>query len=162
MLGRPMIFLDSFQFMSSSLDALANNLPDEAFKYTSEVFKDKKFKLIKHMITWAALISLMKNYQEKLNFTVFFKMSTYQTCTNVLSVWQTFSLKTTGQYHDLYLKSDILLLTDVFVNFRKTCLRYYKLDPYHYFSGLGMSWDSMLKMTDIKLELMTEIDVSIY
>ena len=66
------------------------------------------------MITWAALISLMKHYQEKLNFTVFFKMSTYQTCTNVLSVWQTFSLKTTGQYHDLYLKSDILLLTDVF------------------------------------------------
>ena len=51
------------------------------------------------------------------------------------------------------------MLTDVFVNFRKTCLRYYKLDPYHYFSGPGMSWDSMLKMTDIKLELMTEIDM---
>ena len=83
----------------------------------------------------------------------------YKHAQNVLSVWQTFSLKTTGQYHDLYLKSDILLLTDVFVNFRKTCLRYYKLDPYHYFSGPGMSWDSMLKMTDIKLELMTEIEM---
>ena len=63
----------------------------------------------------------------------------YKHAQYVCCVWQTFSLKTTGQYHDLYLKSDILLLTDVFVNFRKTCLRYYKLDPYHYFSGPGMS-----------------------
>ena len=67
-----------------------------------------------------------------------------------------------GQYHDLYLRSDILLLTDVFENFRKTCLVYYHLDPYHYFSSPGMSWDAMLKMTNIKLELMTEIDIFQY
>ena len=61
------------------------------------------------------------------------------------------NLKNMGQYHDLYLKSDILLLVDVFENFRKTCLEYYQLDPCHYFTSPGLSWDAMLKMTDIKL-----------
>ena len=74
-------------------------------------------------------------------------------------IWNTFNLKTMGDYHNLYLKSDVLLLTDVFENFRKTCLQYYKLDPCHYFTSPGLSWDAMLKMTDIKLELMTDIDM---
>ena len=68
-------------------------------------------------------------------------------------------IKTMGEYHDLYLVSDVLLLTDVFENFRKTCMQYYKLDPCHYFTSLGLSWDAMLKMTNIKLELMTDIDM---
>ena len=75
------------------------------------------------------------------------------------TVWETFNLNTMDDYHNLYLKSDILLLADVFQNFRKTCLQYYKLDPCHYFTSPGLSWDSMLKMTDIKLELMTDIDM---
>ena len=64
-----------------------------------------------------------------------------------------------GDYHDLYLKFDILLLADVFENFRSTCLQYYKLDPCHYVTSPGLSWDAMLKMTDIKLELMSDIDM---
>ena len=75
------------------------------------------------------------------------------------NVWNTFNLKTMGEYHDLYLKSDILLSAVVFEIFRKTCLQYYKLDPAHYFSSPGLSWDRMLKMTDIKLELVTDIDM---
>ena len=75
------------------------------------------------------------------------------------NVWNKFNLKNMGEYHDLYLQSDILLLADVFENFRKTCLEYYKLDPCHYFTSPGLSWDAMLKMTDIKLELMTDIDM---
>ena len=76
---------------------------------------------------------------------------------NSQNVWNTFSLKSMGEYHDLYLKSDVLLSADVFENFRKTCLEYYKLDPAHYFTSPGLSWNAMLKMTDIKLELMTDI-----
>ena len=75
------------------------------------------------------------------------------------TVWNTFKLRNMGDYHDLYLKSDILLLADVFENFRKTCLQYYKLDPCHYFTSPGLSWDAMLKMTDIILELMIDIDM---
>ena len=62
-----------------------------------------------------------------------------------------------AEYHDLYLKSDVLLLADVFENFRKTCMQYYKLDPCHYFTSPGLSWDAMLKMTDIKLELIIDV-----
>ena len=53
----------------------------------------------------------------------------------------------------------MLLLTDVFKNFRKTCMQYYKLDPCHYFTSPGLSWDAILKMTNIKLELMTDSDM---
>lgn len=74
-------------------------------------------------------------------------------------VWNTFGLKNMGEYHDLYQKSDILLLRDVFENFRKTSLQYYKLDPAHCFTSTGLSWDAMLKMTDILLELMTDVDI---
>ena len=71
--------------------------------------------------------------------------------THVQKVWNTFKMKTMGEYHDLYLKSDILLLADVFENFRRTCLQYYKLDPCHYFTSPGLSWDAMLKMTHIDM-----------
>ena len=64
-----------------------------------------------------------------------------------------------SNYHYLYLMSDILLLADVFENFRKTCLQYYKLDRCHYYTSPGLSWDSMLEMTDTKLEPMHDIDM---
>ena len=73
--------------------------------------------------------------------------------------WKTFKIKTMDECHNLCLGSDVLLLTDVFENFRKTCMQYYKLDPCHYFTSPGLSWDAMLKMTNIKLELMTDIDM---
>ena len=65
-------------------------------------------------------------------------------------------MKNMGDYHDHYLKKDVLLLADVFEKFLDTCLKYYKLDPCHYFNAPVLSWDAMLKMTDVKLEKISD------
>ena len=63
-----------------------------------------------------------------------------------------------GDYHHHYLKKDVLLSADVFEMFVATCLRFYGLDPCHYFSSPGLSWHAMLKMAGVKLEKISDID----
>ena len=153
--------------VSNSLDRLVSNLPDDAFKYTSEVFKNEKFELMKQkgVYPYDYMDSFKKFNKEKLPTKErFYSILNNQTITDedykhAQTVWETFDLENMGEYHDLYLKSDVLLLADVFENFRKTCLQYYKLDPCQYLTSPGLSWESMLKMTDIKLELMTDVDM---
>ena len=67
-----------------------------------------------------------------------------------------------GDYDDLYLKTDVLLLADVFENFINACVDYYGLDPCHYFSSPGLSWDAMLKITEIELDLISDIDMHLF
>ena len=67
-------------------------------------------------------------------------------------VWEHFNIQSLGEYHDLYLKTDVLLLTDVFENFRDMRIEYYGLDPAHYYTLPNYAWDVMLKMTDVELE----------
>ena len=166
MLGNHLTFIDSFQFMSSSLEKLVSNMPKESFKYTSEVFEGKEFDLMvrKGVYPYDYMDSFDK-FNEKLpSKEEFYSLLNDEHISNedyehAQNVWNTFSLKNMGDYHNLYLESDVLLLADVFENFRKTCLEYYKLDPCHYFTSPGLSWDAMLKMTNIKLELMTDVDM---
>ena len=77
-------------------------------------------------------------------------------------VWKEFECKTIGDYHDLYNKTDVLLLADVFETFRKKCLDVYKLDPAHYYTSPGLSWDALLKKTGIVLELLTDYDMHLF
>ena len=77
-------------------------------------------------------------------------------------VWTTFNCQTIGDYHDLYLQTDVLLLADVFENFRRTALSTYKLDPAHYYTLPGYSWDALLKLTNVSLELLTEPDIYLF
>ena len=77
-------------------------------------------------------------------------------------IWNEFSMKTMSDYHDHYLKKDALLLADVFEKFIGTWLKFYNLDPWHYFSSSGSSWDAMLKMTGVKLETIFNIDMSLF
>ena len=77
-------------------------------------------------------------------------------------LWEKFDMKKLGDYHDHYLKLDVLLLADVFVKFIDTCLKFYRLDHCHYFSSPGLSWDAMLKMAGVKLEKISDIDVYLF
>ena len=72
-------------------------------------------------------------------------------------IWDEFDIKDMGDYHDHYLKKDILLLEDVLKKIVDTCLKFYGLDSCHYFSSPGLSWDAMLKMTGVKLEKKSDI-----
>ena len=67
--------------------------------------------------------------------------------------------KSFRDFHNHYLKKDVLLLADVFEKFINTCLKYYNLDLCHYFSSPGLSWDAMLKMTKIELEKISDADI---
>ena len=147
---------DSFQLMGSSLDKLVSNLPKEDLKYTSEEFTGKKLNPMSQtgMYPYDYMDCFEKFDQTELpTKEQFYSVLNDQHVTNgeydhTRKVWKTFNVKTMGEYHDLYLKSDVLLLADVFESFRKTCLQYYKLDPCHYFTSPGLSWDAMLTSND--------------
>ena len=67
--------------------------------------------------------------------------------------------KNLGVYHDLYVQSDTLLLADVFENFRNMCIKVYELDPAHFLSAPGLAWQACLKKTEVKLDLLTDVDM---
>ena len=169
--GRHLSFIDSFQFLGSSLERLANNLEDGDFIYTKKYYTDpEKFNLVKRkgVYPYEYMDSFSKfNDTELPPIEEFYSQLTgtnisEEDYNHAKDVWKAFGLRNMGDYHDLYLKTDVLLLVDVFENFRKTCLNYYGLDPLHYISAPGLAWDAMLKMTGINLELLTDVDMHLF
>ena len=75
------------------------------------------------------------------------------------NVFKKFNINNLVEYHDLYVRSDTLLLADIFENFRQSCLKYYKLDPAHFVSLPGLAWQACLKKTNVELELLTDYDM---
>ena len=74
-------------------------------------------------------------------------------------VWKVFGIKNLGEYHDLYVQSDTLLIADIFENFRDKCIEIYELDPAHFLFAPGLARQACLKKTNVKLELLTDIDM---
>ena len=166
-LGNNLTFIDSFQFMSSSLDKLVSNLREEDLTYTSTAFYGYKLDLMSKKVVYPYdFMDSMDKFENKelpkiedFYSTLNEEHISEKDYIHAKEVWNAFRIKNMGEYHDLYLQSDVLLLTDVFENFRNTCMQYYGLDPCHYFTSPGLSWDAMLKMTKVKLELMTHINM---
>ena len=163
-------FIDSFGFMTSSLSQLVVDLKQgglEKFKNVSREFgSDAELMTRKGVYPY----SFMDGYDKfdidpftltKSDFRNDLTGEDISDCDYEFykEICNTFSIKTLGEYHDLYLKSDVLLLSDVFENFRETCFQYYKLDPAHYYSAPGLSWNACLKMTGIELELISDVDM---
>ena len=145
-INKHLSFIDSFGFMSSSLEKLASNLSDEGFIYTREYFTDQiQLDLMKKkgVYPYDYMDSFSKFDDTELpRREDFYSLLTDENISedaysHAEDVWNTFNLRNMVEYHDLYLKTDILLLVDVFENFRKTCLTYYRLDPLHYVTSPG-------------------------
>ena len=159
-------FLDSFKFLQTSLASLVSNLSKEDFYNTNHVFK-KNVDLLtrKGIYPYDYVSSLDKLSETQLPPKEAFYSQLYdedisdKDYQHAVNIWNIFECKTIRDYHNLYLKTDVLLLADVFENFRATCLKHYKLDPAHYYTSPGLAWDACLKETGQKLELIDEYDM---
>lgn len=163
-----MRFLDSIRFLNSSLDTLSQNLTsDQCVEIKKHFGNDLKFEIMKQKGVFPySYVDSFDRLEEK-------RLPTYEDFYDKLrgehisksdykravDVWNLFKCKTLGDYSDIYLKTDVLLLADVFENFRTVCMKHYALDPAQYFTAPGLSWDAMLKSTSVQLELLTDIDM---
>ena len=160
-------FIDSIKFMSDSLESLINNLPGDAFNNLERFYKGEKLSLVKQkgFYPYEYMNSLKRFKENKIpSKEAFYSRLTGEGISDegyerVKKVWKVFGMKTLQDYHDLYNVTDVLLLADVFENFRNVCMENYKLDPAHYFTAPGLSWDACLKITDVELELLSDIDM---
>ncbi|CAB3999568.1 Gastrula zinc finger [Paramuricea clavata] len=166
-LGKNLVFIDSIQFMASSLEALVSNLSPEDFRIVGKRWKGEDFNIVtqKGVFPYEFLDNINKLNTEDLPSRDKFYSSLYESevkeedYQRAQKVWDHFKMKTLRDYHDLYLETDVLLLADVFENFRRTCLESYELDPAHYMSAPGLSWDAFLKQSGEEIELVSDMDM---
>ncbi|XP_044741083.1 uncharacterized protein LOC123302282 [Chrysoperla carnea] len=160
-------FIDSFKFLSEKLDNLASYLDNDKKTFLHrEVSDDEQFQLLtrkgvfpyEYMSSWERLDEVSLPTKEAFYSALTDEHITDQDYNHAIQVWNTFGLHTLGEYSDLYMKTDVFLLADIFENFRKTCLHKYGLDPAHSYTLAGYTWEAMLKYTDKKLELFTDVD----
>ena len=166
-LGR-LRFIDSLQFMSASLEKLVANLPSDGFvnleAHTdhTELLKRKGVFPYDHFDGPARLEETQLPPKSAFYSRLTETDNSDADYTHAHEVWTTFGMTTFAEYLDLYLLTDVLLLADVFEQFRSTCMVHYGLDPAHYYTAPGLSWDAMLKMTEVELELLTDVDMHLF
>ena len=159
-------FIDSFKFLQTSLANLVGNLQPDDFQNAKEIMKDNIELLTRKGVYPYDYVSSLEKLtetqlptKEKFYSKLNDEDVSEEDYTHAINVWNTFKCQTIRDYHDLYLKTDVLLLADVFENFRKTCLKHYKLDPAHYYTSPGLAWDACLKETGQQLELLCDYDM---
>ena len=154
--------------MSSSLDSLVNNLARRGSKlFGFEGYSENQYELIikkgiypyEYMTDWDKFkemkLPLREAFYCKLNMSGV-KDEDYE---HGYKVWKEFGLKDLGEYHNLYLKTDVILLANVFEAFRKVCLKNYGLDPAHFYTVPGLAWRACLTKMRTRLELLLDPDM---
>ena len=185
-------FIDSFQFLSISLEKLVENLKADDLKITKAEFPDRdqsleerivldglripvfgkqtRFDLVrqKGVFPYDFLDDMSCFGHTKLpNRRLFFNRLTSTMCSlgdyfRAVKVWKKFDCRTFADFHDVYLKSDVTLLADVFEKFRASCMDTYQLDAVHYMSLPGFSFDVALKYTKVELDLISDPDMYLF
>ena len=165
-------FIDSVRFMASSLDELSASLKDDQCENLRWFYGEgENFKLMRrkgiypyeYIDSWERFDETKLPPKEKFYSKLNMKGITDKDYEHAQEVWNRITPKqneiTLGDYHDVYLATDVLLLADVFETFRKTCLNHYGLDPAHFYTSPGLSWEACLKKTGVELELLTDHDM---
>ncbi|XP_050503415.1 uncharacterized protein LOC126882493 [Diabrotica virgifera virgifera] len=166
-------FIDTFRFMGSSLDSLVSTLKPENFGILRKQFPnldDETFKLLtkKGVFFYDYLDKIERLDETKLpNKEKFYNKLNDEHISDsnyahAKLVWEKFNMKTLWDYSNLYMKTDILLLAVVFETFRDTCFKTYGLDPGHYYTIPGFTWDAMLKYTGCHLETIQDVDMLLF
>ncbi|XP_077278040.1 uncharacterized protein LOC143906113 [Temnothorax americanus] len=166
-------FVDSFKFLSTSLERLASYLDKGKLKIMRSEFSElseSDFDLLtrKGVFPYEYVDGFDKLLVTELPPREdFYSSLTGETASesdyeHARNVWGCFRVRNLGEYSDLYLKTDVLLLADIFENFRDTCIDTYGLDPAHYYTLPGYTWDAMLKYTGVRFELLTDIDMVMF
>ena len=160
-------FIDSFKFMSSSLDSLTRNLVKGGEKlFGFENYSELQYELLtrkgvypyEYMSSWDKFkesLPPIEAIYSKLNMSKISE-NDYQ---RAQQVWKEFGIRNLGDYHDLYLRTDVVLLANVFEAFRDTCLKHYRLDPVHFYTAPGLAWKACLRKTGVRLELLIDPDM---
>ena len=160
-------FIDSFRFMSDSLDSLSKNLTKDQFKNIRSYYSGKQLDLLLrkgvYPYDWVDSIDKFSETQLPPQESFYSKLNdegiSDKDYLHAKEVWDEFNCKTFRDYRNIYNMSDVLILADVFENFRDVCNENYNLDPAHYLTAPGLAWDAALKMTKIELELLSDYDM---
>ena len=161
-------FIDSFKFMPSRLDSLTSNLVRGRIKlFGFDDYNKSQYNLLtrkgiypyQYMSSWdkfgESQLSPIKAFSNNLNMSNVSK-DDYQ---HSQKVWSEFRIHNLGDYHDLYLRTDVILLANLFEAFKDTCLEHYSLDPAHFYTSPGLAWEACLRKTRVRLELLTHPDM---
>ena len=177
-------FLDTFKFMPKALDELVHNIKQNTDAMSSDEIMDmfphiravfpgvnsNKLELLtrKGVFPYSYLTDIGKlnetNLPEKKHFFNALNNEDVKEEEYIFAekIWNAFNIKNLQEYMELYLKTDVILLCEVFERFREECRKIYKLDPCWYYTVPGLSYDAMLKVTGIKLEILRDVDMITY